>query len=135
MDIQTKTDDDCYKKLIRMVDTVGGHYSIILETKKKKKSSDIMFVEDDTGILFLEDAKDNLCSFKAIRKVHEVNCHKGKEQLISAYRNAGWMSPDLVNMINCVGQRLSCMPEVPEVSGEAKGVSTKSQILQFDCHL
>ena len=37
-----------------------------------------------------------------IRNVHEVNHHKGKEQLISAYRNAGWMSPDLVNMINCV---------------------------------
>ena len=47
-------------------------------------------------------AKDNLCSFKAIRKVHEVNQHKGKEQLLSAYRNAGLMSPDLINMINCV---------------------------------
>ena len=102
MEIQTKTDQDCSKKLIRMVDTVGGHYGIILETKKKKKNSDIMFVEDDTGILFLEDARDDLCSFKVIRKVHEVNCHKGKEQLISAYRNAGWMSPDLVNMINHV---------------------------------
>ena len=85
-----------------MVDTVGGYHGIILETKKKKKSSDIMFVEDDTGILFLEDAKDNLCSFKAIRKVNEVNRHKDKEQLIFAYRNAGWMSPDLVNMINHV---------------------------------
>ena len=31
-----------------------------------------------------------------------MNCHKGKEQLISAYRNAGWMSPDLVNMIGHV---------------------------------
>ena len=88
MDIQTKTDQDYSKKLIRMVDTVGGHYGIILETKKKKKSLDVIFVEDDTGILFLEDVKDNLCSFKAIRKVHEVNHHKGKEQLISAYRNA-----------------------------------------------
>lgn len=47
-----------------------------------------MFVEDDSGILFLEDAKDNLCSFKAIRKVHDVNWHKGKDQLIVAYRNA-----------------------------------------------
>jgi len=71
LEIQTKTDQDCSKKLIRMVDTVGGHYDIILETKKKK-STNIMFVEDDTGILFLEDAGDDLCSFKAIRKVHEV---------------------------------------------------------------
>ena len=61
-----------------------------------------MFVEDDTGILFLEDARDDLCFFKVIRKEHEVNHYKGKEQLISAYRNAGWMSPDLVNMINRV---------------------------------
>ena len=60
----------------------------------------MIFVEDYSEILFLEDAKDNLCSFKAIRKVHEVNCHKGKDQLIAAYRNAGWMSLDLVNMIN-----------------------------------
>ena len=78
LEIQTKTDQDCSKKLIRLVDTVGGHYGIILETKKKK-SLDLMFVENDTGILFLEDARDNLCSFKAIRKLHEVNCHKGKE--------------------------------------------------------
>ena len=63
---------------------------------------DKKFVEDDTGILFLEDARDDLCSFKVIRKVHEVNHHKGKEQLIFAYRNARWISPDLVNMISCV---------------------------------
>ena len=85
-----------------MIDTSGGRYGVILETKKKKKSSEVMFVKDDSRILFLEDTKDDLCSFKAIRKVHEVNCHKGKDQLIAAYRNAGWMSPDLVNMINCV---------------------------------
>ena len=85
-----------------MIDTAGGYYGIILETKQKKKSLDMMFVEDDSGILFLEDAKDDLCSFKAIRKVHEVICHKGKDQVIAAYRNAGWMSLDLVNMINCI---------------------------------
>ena len=61
-----------------------------------------MFMEDDSGILFLEDTKDNLRSFKAVRKIHEVNCHKGKEQLIEAYRNAGWMSPDHANIINHV---------------------------------
>ena len=85
-----------------MIDTAGSHYGIILKTKKKKKSSDMMFMEDDSAILFLEDAKNDLCSFKSIRKVHEVNHHKGKDQLIAAYRNAGWMSPDLVNMINSV---------------------------------
>ena len=73
-----------------------------IETKKKKKDTEVMLVEDDTRILFLEDARDELCSFKAIKKVHEINHHKGKDQLISAYRNAGWMSPDIVNMIGHV---------------------------------
>ena len=67
-----------------MVDTAGAHYGIVLETKKKKKDTEVMLVEDDTRILFLEDARDELCSFKAIKKVHEINHHKGKDQLISA---------------------------------------------------
>ena len=50
----------------------------------------------------MEDAKEDLCSFKAIRKVHEVNCHRRKEQLIAAYRNPGWISPELANIINSV---------------------------------
>ena len=55
-----------------------------------------LFIEDSSGILFVEDEKNDLCSFKAIRKVHEVNHHKRKEQLMTAYRNAGWMSTELV---------------------------------------
>ena len=76
-----------------MVNTACGHNGIVLEAKKKKKNTEVMLVEDDTRILFLEDARDELCSFKAIKKVLEINYHKGKDQLISAYRNAGWMSP------------------------------------------
>ena len=67
-----------------MVDTAGAHYGIVLETKNKKKDTEVMLAEDDTRILFLEDARDELCSFKAIKKVHEINHHKGKDQLISA---------------------------------------------------
>ena len=109
-------------KLLRMVDTAGGHYGIVLETKKKKKNVEVMLVEDDTRILFLEDARDELCSFKAIKKVHEINQHKGKDQLISAYRNAGWMSPDIVNMIDrvvndcCVCQKFQRSVARPRVS-------------------
>ena len=44
--MQTKTDQDCSKKLLRMVATVGSHYGIILETKKKRKISYVMFVEE-----------------------------------------------------------------------------------------
>ena len=74
---------------------------MILETKKRP-SSNILFVEDDAGILFVEDENNDLCSFKSVRKVHEVNRHKGKDQLMAAYRNAGWMNPEMANVINCV---------------------------------
>ena len=60
----------------------------------------MFLVEEDTGILFMEDKEGNLCSFKAVRKVHEVNRHKGKEQLLSAYRRAGKISPELSNIID-----------------------------------
>ena len=59
-------------------------------------------LEGDSGILFVEDSQSELCSFKAIKKVHEINRHKGKDPLISAYRNAGWKSPDVVNTIDRV---------------------------------
>ena len=79
---------------IQMIDTQGGHYGIVLETQKRHN---VLYLEDalgdKLGILFLEDKEQELCSFKAIRQVHEVNQHKQKDQLIAAYRNAGWMSP------------------------------------------
>ena len=102
LEIKIKNDYDCSKKLLKMVDTADGHYGIVLETKKNKKNAEVMLVEDDTRILFVEDARIEFGSFKAIKKVHEINCHKGKDQLISAFRNAGWMSPNVVNMIDCV---------------------------------
>ena len=71
-----------------MIDTEGGHYGIILETRKK---NNVLYLEDtlgdDLGVLFVMDKKDELCSLKALRKVYEVNRHKQKEQLIAAYRN------------------------------------------------
>ena len=75
------------KKQIKMIYTTGGHYGIILETRKKQSTS-MFLVEDDSGILFVQDENGDLCSFKSVRKVHEVNHHKGKEQLMAAYRNA-----------------------------------------------
>ena len=35
LEIQLKSGHDCGRKLIKMVDTTGGHYGIILETRKK----------------------------------------------------------------------------------------------------
>ena len=43
-----------------------------------------------------------MCSYKAVKKVHEVNRHKGKDPLMAAYCNAGWMSPEMANVIDCV---------------------------------
>ena len=59
-------------------------------------------MEDNSGILFVEDEKKDLCSFKSVRKVHKVNRHEGKAQLMAAYRNGGWMSPEMANVITHV---------------------------------
>ena len=121
LEIQTKADQDGATKLVKMVDTTGGHYGVILELRRRENSS-IFFVEDGSCILFVEDKKKDLCSFKAVRKVHEVNRHKGKEQLMAAYQNAGWMSPEMANVINrvindCkVCQKFQCLVARPRVS-------------------
>ena len=101
LEIQMKTGQDNGKKLLKMEDTTGGHYGIVLETRKKKNAS-LFLVEENSGILFMEDKEGDLCLFRAVRKVHEINRHKGKEQLLSASSNAGWMSPGLANINDCV---------------------------------
>ena len=58
-----------------MVNTACGHYGIELETIEKK----------DNEIVYLDDNEEDLIEFKAIRKLHEVNNHKGEHQLINAY--------------------------------------------------
>ena len=48
-----------------MIDTSGGHYRIILDTKVKPSSS-LLFVEDapeDVPVFFLEAKKGDFCSF------------------------------------------------------------------------
>ena len=89
---------------IRMVDTSGGQYGFILETRARLISSInyVGGVPEDVPVLFLEGEKENLCSFHAVRKVHKMNRHKSKEQLITAYNNASWMSPGLLNIIQRV---------------------------------
>ena len=88
LELHIKTGQDSGRKLLKMEDTIGGHYGIVLETRNKKEAN-MFLVEEDSGILFMEDKEGDLCSFKAVRKVHEVNRHKGKEQLMAAYWNAG----------------------------------------------
>ena len=73
LQIESKTDGS--QKEIKMIDTQGGHYGIILETRKKKETG-VLFLEDTRGILFLEDAEKDLCSYKVVRKVHKINHDK-----------------------------------------------------------
>ena len=61
LEIQMKSDQDCSMKLIKIIDTVGGYYGIIFETRRKTNSN-VLFMEDDYGILFLVDLRDNLFS-------------------------------------------------------------------------
>ena len=63
LEIQSKIDGSMMK--IRMVDTSGGHYSIILETRARLISNinSVEGVPEDVPILFLEGEKENLCSF------------------------------------------------------------------------
>ena len=70
------------KKEFKMVTTESSHYGIVLETRNR----------GDKEIMYLEDKEENLTSYESVRKVHEVNKHKGSDQLVSAYRRAKWMS-------------------------------------------
>ena len=84
-----------------MIDTQVGHYGVVLETQRKQN---VLYIEDalgdELGFLFLKDQEEELCSFKAVWQVHEINRHKQKDQLIAAYQNAGLMSPELWNVIH-----------------------------------
>ena len=37
---------------------------------------------EELGVLFLEDKEEELCPFKVVRRVHKVNHHKEKDQLL-----------------------------------------------------
>ena len=53
-------------------------------------------------ILYTKGGEEQLDTFKAIRKVHEVTNHKSADQLVIAYRNAGLMGPVTVKTIKNV---------------------------------
>ena len=54
LEIQMKIEQDNGRKLLKMEETAGGHYGIVLETRKKKNTN-LFLVEEDSGILFMED--------------------------------------------------------------------------------
>ena len=54
--------------------------------------------------MYLNEKKEDLTTYTAIRKLHEVNNYKGEHQLLSSYRRAGWMSPRVSDNIKMVVQ-------------------------------
>ena len=58
MEIHIRTGDDHGKKFLKMEDTIGGHYGIVLDTRKKEDTR-LSLVEEDVGILFMEVKRDN----------------------------------------------------------------------------
>ena len=61
-------------------------------------------------------------SFKAVKRVHEVNNHKSAEQLVGVYRNAGLMGPGTMKTIkevvsNCkICQKFARSMVKPEIA-------------------
>ena len=54
LEIHLNNQEDSNKKQIKIIDTTGGHNRIVLETRKRQ-SANMFFVEDDSGILFVQD--------------------------------------------------------------------------------
>ena len=86
-----ETEMDGEKKTFRMINTGGNHVGIELERAKNGEE-----------ILYTKGKEEELDTFKAIRKVHEVTNHKSADQLVIAYRNAGLMGLGAVKTIKNV---------------------------------
>ena len=64
LEIKSRTDGS--RMRLKIIDTAGRHYAVVLEMKKKQNSN-ILYLEDtDLNILFLEDEEGDRCSFKAV---------------------------------------------------------------------
>ena len=69
-----------------------GHYGVWLEVQKKESEE----------IILLEEKKNEMSDFRAIKKVHEANNHRSVDQLMNVYSKAGWMSPKISEQIKRV---------------------------------
>ena len=74
-----------------MIGTGGNHVALEIE-KGNLKEEQIFFTEEN----------EDMNTFKAIKKVHEVTNHKSAEQLLKHYRRADLIGPDTVKTIKQV---------------------------------
>merc|ERR1711867_325931 len=79
------------RKDFRIVGTGGNHVALEIEKGDLKEKE----------ILFTDEGED-MNTFKAIRKVHEVTNHKSAEQLLKHYRRAELIGPNTVKLIKQV---------------------------------
>ena len=86
-----ETEIEGKRKDVRIVETRENHVAIEIE-KRDLKKEEIFFAKEE----------ENLNTFKAIRKVHEVTNHKSSEQLLKQYRNGELIGPDTVKLIKQV---------------------------------
>merc|ERR1712112_21783 len=80
---------DGEKKNFRIIDTGSNHYGIEIENRSEKGEE----------ILYGKGKEEELETYKAVKKVHEVNNHKSVDQLVAAYRKAGLMGPKTIKTI------------------------------------
>merc|ERR1712002_770444 len=87
--LETKIDGK--RKDFRIVGTGGNHVALEIEKGDSKEEE----------ILFTNEGED-MNTFKAIKKVHEVTNHKSAEQLLKHYRRANLIGPNTVKLIKQV---------------------------------
>merc|ERR1712112_449352 len=87
--LETKIDGK--RKDFKIVGTGGNHVALEIEKRDLKEEK----------ILFTNEGED-MNTFKAIRKVHEVTNHKSAEQLLKHYRRANLIGPQTVKTIKRV---------------------------------
>ena len=74
-----------------MIGTGGNHVALEIQ-KRDLKEEQILFTNEN----------EDMNTFKAIRKVHEVTNHKSAEQLLKHYRRANLIGPNTVKLIKQV---------------------------------
>ena len=87
--LETKIDGK--RKDFRIVGPGGNHVAIEIE-KRNLKEEELFFAKEE----------EDLNTFKAVRRVHEVAHHKSAEQLVKQYRNSGLIGPETVKLIKQV---------------------------------
>ena len=79
------------EKKVETKESNGGHIVVNLELVGKW---------EDSEAIYLVEKEDDVKSERVIKKIHKTLNHKGKEQLIYAYRNAGKLDEGIRKRIN-----------------------------------